>query len=75
MIAYFREKAAQCRRMAQNIIGDPTAEALLRLAEEFEAKAAAFAARERAALAIGVGEGASSGEPTKPKPRRNKTRR
>jgi hypothetical protein len=39
--AYFREKAAQCRRLAANIVGDPTAEALLRLAKEFEAKAAA----------------------------------
>jgi hypothetical protein len=37
---YFRKKAAQCRRLAANIVGDPTAEALLRLAEEFEAKAA-----------------------------------
>jgi hypothetical protein len=35
------EKAAQCRRLAENILGDPAAEALIRLAEEFEAKAAA----------------------------------
>jgi hypothetical protein len=52
---YFHEKAAQCRRLAANIVGDPTAEALLRLAEEFEAKAAAYNAQERAALAIEVG--------------------
>jgi hypothetical protein len=53
MIAYFREKAQQCRRMAANITGDPTAEALLRLAEEFDAKAALYEAQKRAALAIG----------------------
>jgi pantoate kinase len=53
MIAYFREKAEQCRRMAANITGDPTAEALLRLAEEFEAKAALYEAQKRAARAIG----------------------
>ena len=52
LIAYFREKAAQCRRLAANIAGDPTAEALLRLAEEFEAKAALHEAEKSATLAI-----------------------
>ena len=67
---YFREKAAQCRRLAANIVGDPTAEALLRLAEEFEAKAAAQVARERAAIANRVG----NRQPIKSKkPRRKKT--
>jgi hypothetical protein len=53
LIAYFREKAGQCRRLAGNIVGDPTADALLMLAEEFDAKAALYEAQKRAALAIG----------------------
>jgi hypothetical protein len=40
--AYLLEKAAQCRRLAAEIIGDPTSDALIKLAEEFEAQAAAF---------------------------------
>jgi len=68
LIAYFREKAAQCRRLAANIAGDPTAEALLRLAEEFDAKAAAQVARERTALAIGDGDA----KPRKARRRREK---
>ena len=60
---YFREKATQCRRLAKNIVGDPIAEALLRLAEEFDAKTAAELAHERAALAIGVGDGAGPAKP------------
>jgi len=55
--AYFLEKAAQCRRLAANIVGDCSHHGLIKLAEEFEAKAAAYAARERAAHAIGVGDG------------------
>jgi hypothetical protein len=39
--AYFVEKAAQCRRLAAAIPGDNTAEALIKLAKEFEANAAA----------------------------------
>ena len=70
--SYFREKAAQCRRLAENILGDPTAEALIRLAEEFEAKAAAEAARERAALATGVGDGAGPTKPSKARRRKKK---
>jgi hypothetical protein len=66
MIAYFREKAAQCRRMAENIIGDPTADALLRLAEEFDAKAAFYVAQKRAALAI-----TGAGPDPKGAPKRN----
>lgn len=53
LIAYFREKAAQCRRLAGYILGDPAAEALLRLADEFEAKAELYEAQKRAARAIG----------------------
>jgi hypothetical protein len=49
MIDYLREKAAQCRRLAENIVGDPTSEALLRLAEELEAKAAEYRDTERRA--------------------------
>jgi hypothetical protein len=69
---YFRDKAAQCRRLAANIVGDPTAEALLSLAEEFEAKAAAQVARERAALAIGVGDEAAPAKPKRARRRRKK---
>lgn len=53
--AYFLEKAAQCRRLAANIVGDSAHDGLIKLAEEFEAKAAAYTARERAAHAIGIG--------------------
>jgi hypothetical protein len=52
LIAYFREKAAHCRRLAENIAGDPTGEALLRLAEEFEAKAASYEAQKRATIPV-----------------------
>ena len=62
------EKAAQCRRLAANIVGDPAAEALLRLAEEFEAKAA-YGAREKAAHAIGGGDGVFPMEKPPPKPK------
>lgn len=38
---YFREKAAQCRRLAKGILNqdDPVVEAFLTLAEEFDQKA------------------------------------
>ena len=38
---YFREKAAQCRRLARGIVvqDDPAVDALLALAAEFESKA------------------------------------
>jgi hypothetical protein len=44
--SYFREKAKQCRRLAATIADqdDPTVTALLALAEEFEAKGAAWLA-------------------------------
>jgi hypothetical protein len=44
--SYFREKANQCRRLAATIADqdDPTVTALLTLAEEFEAKGAAWLA-------------------------------
>jgi hypothetical protein len=38
-VAYLLEKAAQCRRLAAAIPGDNTAEALIELAKEYEAKA------------------------------------
>ncbi len=46
--SYFREKAAQCRRLAAALAhqGDPVAKTTLRRAEEFEAKVAACAAQE-----------------------------
>jgi hypothetical protein len=62
--AYFLEKAAQCRRLAANIVGDRSHDGLIKLAEEFEAKAAAYTARERAALAIGVGDDVSPISPS-----------
>jgi hypothetical protein len=39
---YFRDKAAQCRRLAKEILyrNDPAIDALLALAAEFDAKAA-----------------------------------
>jgi hypothetical protein len=48
--AYFLEKAAQCRRLADAITrwDDPTKAALSALAEEFEANAKAIQAREAA---------------------------
>ena len=72
LITYFREKAAQCRRLAENIVGDPTAEALLRLAVEFDAKAVACDARQRTALAIGVGDGVASVKSTQARRRKKK---
>jgi hypothetical protein len=53
----FLEKAAQCRRLAAGIADDRTSDALIKLAEEFEAKTAADVAREKAAHAIGGGDG------------------
>jgi hypothetical protein len=38
---YLLEKAEQCRRLAAEIPGDPASDALIKLAEEFEAQAAA----------------------------------
>ena len=45
---YFREKAAQCRRLAAAITNqdDPAVAALLALAVEFEAKAVAMTAED-----------------------------
>lgn len=63
LIAYFREKAAQCRRLAGNILGDPACEALLRLADEFDAKAAMYEAQRRAARAIGGARPSSKDTP------------
>jgi hypothetical protein len=44
---FLREKAARCRRLAAEIPGDPAGDALIKLAEEFEAQAVAYDARER----------------------------
>jgi hypothetical protein len=56
--AYFLEKAAQCRRLADSITrpDDPAKVALSALAEEFEANAKAIRAREAAAREIGLGD-------------------
>jgi hypothetical protein len=57
---YFLEKAAQCRRLAASIADDKASEALLKLAEEFEARAAASGAPL---------------QPRNPKGRKNKKRK
>jgi hypothetical protein len=50
---YFREKAAQCRRLAATINqNDPAAAALLALAVEFEAKAVAMTAEDASAKQV-----------------------
>jgi len=58
---YFRQKAEQCRRLANAVVNgkDPVVANLLALAVEFEAKAVALAAEEAAAAQI---------EQIKPKP-------
>jgi hypothetical protein len=45
---YFRQKAEQCRRLANGLVyqNDPAVASLLALAVEFEAKAVAFTAEE-----------------------------
>ena len=45
---YFRQKAAQCRRLAEGLINqaDPAVVSLLALAVEFEARAVALTAEE-----------------------------
>ena len=45
---YFRQKAEQCRRLANTVVNanDPVVANLLALAVEFEAKAVALAAQE-----------------------------
>jgi hypothetical protein len=47
---YYRQKAAQCRRLADGIANqrDPVVTSLLALAVEFEARAVAMAAEEAA---------------------------
>jgi hypothetical protein len=54
--AYFLEKAAQCRRLADAITrwDDPTKAALSALGDEFEANAKAIQAREATARQIGA---------------------
>jgi hypothetical protein len=51
---YFREKAAQCRRLAAAITNqnDPAVAALLALAVEFEAKAVAMTAEDASAKEV-----------------------
>ena len=74
MISYFLERAVQCRRLAAGIADDRTSEALIKLAEEFEAKAAAYVARGSANHEIGVGDDVLplKKAPSKPKRHRNK---
>jgi hypothetical protein len=45
---YFRQKAAQCRRLANGVVNsnDPVVASLLALAVEFEAKAVALTAED-----------------------------
>jgi hypothetical protein len=50
------EKAAQCRRLAAELLGDPAGEAFIKLAEEFEAQAAAYMARGRRELERNSGD-------------------
>jgi hypothetical protein len=45
--SYFLEKAAQCRRLAAELVGDPAGAALIKIAEEFERRAASYLTRER----------------------------
>ena len=72
---YFRQKAAQCRRLAEGIgnQNDPVVGNLLTLAVEFEARAVALAAEEAADTQI---EGRSEAQRTPPraKPREQKPR-
>lgn len=51
---YFREKAAQCRRLSETMINqaDPAAARLVALAEEFEAKAKALEEAETLQAAV-----------------------
>lgn len=52
---YLREKAAQCRRLADGLDqDDPVVASLLAMAVEFEAKAVAMAAEEAAQKTIEV---------------------
>lgn len=53
IVEYCRERASQCRRLAKTITarGDPAINALLALAAEFDAKAAAITARAAAEAA------------------------
>jgi ADP-ribosylglycohydrolase len=53
---YFREKAAQCRRLAAAIThqNDPAVAALLALAVEFEAKAVALTAEDASAKQVEI---------------------
>jgi hypothetical protein len=51
---YFRQKAAQCRRLAESLVNqdDPAVGKLLALAVEFEAKAVALTAEAATAAQI-----------------------
>jgi hypothetical protein len=61
--AYYLEKVAQCRRLAASIADDAARDALIKLAEEFEVKAAAYVAPERAAHVIGIGDDVAGSSP------------
>jgi hypothetical protein len=62
---YFRQKAAQCRRLADGIINrdDPAIANLMTLAVEFEVRAVALAAEQAAEMQI---EQTTSGGPAAP---------
>jgi hypothetical protein len=64
--AYFRKKAAQCRRLAASLVNqdDPAAKVLYALADEFEVQAQTSAAREKAARDISPADAVA---PKKPK--------
>ena len=51
---YFRQKAEQCRRLAEGVVNphDPAIASLLAMAVEFEAKAVALAAEDASAKQI-----------------------
>ena len=54
-VAYFQEKARQCRRLARVTNDDRTIEGLTALAEEFDAKAKAAEAAGRTIDLLGDG--------------------
>ncbi len=59
--SYFREKAEQCRRLANAILSrnDPTQVSLQAMAAEFDAQAAAIEASVATAHVIGYGDDVS----------------
>lgn len=54
--ADFRAQASRCRRLAQNVLDERAADTLLRLADEYDAKAADLALQVSGASGAGAGE-------------------